>query len=1117
MKFLRDTPSDEDFFGSHSLVAEAIADVICSPDDINIVGLLGSWGSGKSTVVRQVEKSLCRKAETVKTHVFTYDAWLHQNDPPRRAFLEALIGDLAAGSLLKEADWDPRLADLTGRSEETRTTTTRQLSTTGKWIFASLALVPAGLGLIDFDLLKEVFGASPSPWPRWVFALSLALACAPLLVVASFYFAWRPWCASMNGAGLLKAMRTWSFWREHNEAHKNESILSLLTNQSVEISENKTRISPEPTAIEFRSVFREVLKSLLKKDTRIVIVIDNLDRLAEADAMQLWATIRSLFLGRQTGLPEEPSLRPPAIILPIDEGAIERMFSRDHSEQADELAAAFIDKTFDVVFHVNEPVMSDWRSFLEAKLGEAFSGALSDEDVYWVTRFVEAHFNKPGNSERITPRKLIKLINAVSALVAQWSGTIEFTVIAFFVLHRSELEEDVVSFVRKDHDVASVVGDWKRQVVALHFGVPPEKAFQVLLHDPLRSAISELNREEFNRLIQVDGAWSILEDIVSDPPSGTKADKVASRFVANAVILISSSASGSEIPAKRALEILSRLWLDSDDIGALRTDLPDVVSCLGANLPDDLTSTFLSVSMQKLGASLNGTTLDQEAASVFSKTIDALRAVADVNDMNVPSAPLTISADALFQLLGAVPMSCLRFVASDKTSSDIGTALVNALSDEDLSPLLSNAVRALTAAQTISLKDRKKVDWDAVTTAAYGVLQSQPLTHHATGPSIDILGLLHASNENARAMVAQLFDQGRFAVLLDEADHSDDVDLLGDIATLMLLRGSDFQGPSGSSWQEAMDEHEGLVACIGKALAWYRPQQRVMAAINMKPKVPAFAPVIDELTRLEVTENASSFITPSFALANLDDLSVVLGQDLTIQCLSELSKRSSFWDTLAKLPSDRAYLSAVDRLMSGRVVDQDLVLTSIRERLEGAGEEAWSQTIITGTGLFDIAHTYKAHFTRNLLQGDELKRALSSALPDLPQADSPTRTRWFSLVDLLSKNSRTTMVKMLRDRLLAGQEVTDLAGLIKVGGDLLLVTGKFADEADKTSRHVILPLLSDKDGIATLLANASFFGSIATASEPETKGALTEGIEAALSGEYLDDEVMQLRDALNFG
>ncbi|MBN8485594.1 MAG: AAA family ATPase [Sphingomonadales bacterium] len=1099
-------PAEDDFFGSHSRVAEAIADVIRNADSVNIVGLLGSWGSGKSTVVRQVGKSLKPVSGPTKTHLFTYDAWLHQNDPPRRAFLEALIGDLTMHSLVKRAEWDPRLADLTGRSEETKTTTTRQLSTTGKWIFLSLALVPIGLGFLDFDLLEKVFGGPTNDWHINVFVLGLALTAAPFLVISGFYLWWRPWAEARGGSGLLTEIRSKQFWLEHDEAHKGESILALLTNQSIETAENKTRISPEPTAIEFRSVFRDILASLAQKQTRLVIVIDNLDRLAEADAMQLWGTIRSLFLGRDEQQASDTGMRPPAIILPIDESAIQRMFAADHVEDAGELAAAFIDKTFDVAFHVNDPVMSDWRNFLENKLVEAFGGDLSQEAVYWTTRFIEERFNRRGEREKITPRKLVKLVNAMAALLSQWGDTINFVTVAFYCLRRSEVSVDIVEFLQAEHDIGTVVDEWKKQLVALHFGVQPEKAFQVLLHEPLRSAITEFDKEEFNRLMQVEGAWPILEEIVARPPFGAKGGKPESRFVANAALLICPAAISGEIAAKRAMAKLSRIWIEADELGGLRSDLPDVIGCLATELTGDLTDGFLSESMRKLGVAVNGATLDGKAEAVCSKAIRSLSSIATNRGSRLPALQLGLSSEALFGFLGEMPSGQLRHIRTDKTAAEITSAIVNGFADQSVADAIPGAMRALTSDSTITLKDKGKIDWNAVANSAGEILQNQALAHHAFMTAVDTLGILHALNERAAELVKLLFDQGRLTAFLNEADRTGKTGLIGDIATLMLLHGSDFAAPNGKTWSAVLEEHKDILDRFDTNLSWYRPNERIMVALKARAKVPSFAPVIDALAKLEISKAGSKFITTSYALSSLTSLSSIVGDELLDKLIMDIQARNDFWDCLRKISSDAAYLFAVNRLAVVDGIDKKLLLAEIRERLQAANQAAWAEAVSGGTKLFDVAQSHAAEFARKPLEGDSLKRALLEASSDLLAADQAMRRRWFLLTNFVSRGSRTTMMKNIRDILLAGNEVTDLPDLLDAGGDDLLTMGKFTEEADKTARHIALPLLIDDAGHQVLLSKGSFFASICSECEPETKEALLEALEAAFPGEDRDTD-----------
>src|SRR4051812_13542730 len=80
IRFIKDTAATSDFFGSHSRIARALAGVIRDQTDLKVIGLLGDWGSGKSTVVNLAELELGVDPSGIETHFFRYDAWLHQSD-----------------------------------------------------------------------------------------------------------------------------------------------------------------------------------------------------------------------------------------------------------------------------------------------------------------------------------------------------------------------------------------------------------------------------------------------------------------------------------------------------------------------------------------------------------------------------------------------------------------------------------------------------------------------------------------------------------------------------------------------------------------------------------------------------------------------------------------------------------------------------------------------------------------------------------------------------------------------------------------------------------------------------------------------------------------------------
>lgn len=86
-KFLTNQPIGKDLFKNQS--QDKIATVICTKvineTGFKIIGIDGTWGSGKSNLVHLLEKKLESSHK-----FFIYDVWGHQEDDQRKAILVEL-------------------------------------------------------------------------------------------------------------------------------------------------------------------------------------------------------------------------------------------------------------------------------------------------------------------------------------------------------------------------------------------------------------------------------------------------------------------------------------------------------------------------------------------------------------------------------------------------------------------------------------------------------------------------------------------------------------------------------------------------------------------------------------------------------------------------------------------------------------------------------------------------------------------------------------------------------------------------------------------------------------------------------------------------------------------
>ena len=93
---IQDQPSSRDLFngGGHERTAHSLSKAIVKFDNGDCaIGLDGSWGSGKSSVVEMAARKLSEKNGTGKKsyHFFTFDIWKSQGSGFRRSYLEHFI------------------------------------------------------------------------------------------------------------------------------------------------------------------------------------------------------------------------------------------------------------------------------------------------------------------------------------------------------------------------------------------------------------------------------------------------------------------------------------------------------------------------------------------------------------------------------------------------------------------------------------------------------------------------------------------------------------------------------------------------------------------------------------------------------------------------------------------------------------------------------------------------------------------------------------------------------------------------------------------------------------------------------------------------------------------
>ena len=271
-KYIDNKPIGEDQFEgkSHERISTSIAKHISDNNNLlRVIGIEGEWGSGKSNIIE-----LLRIQLKGTHHIYVYDAWGHQEDSQRRAFLEELTEELIQEKILsektiykdlsgneKEITWKEKIKFLLARKRETNKKTIPKLSIGIIIMVIILILTPI------FTLVADtLFDENTSWWKRILLPLS------PIILSVLAYL----WTSAKNKK-----------WIEISE------LFFIFQGEELEYTTLEIFSDLDPSVKEFKDWIKSISKGLSNID--LIIVYDNMDRLPPEKVKELWSSIHTFF------------------------------------------------------------------------------------------------------------------------------------------------------------------------------------------------------------------------------------------------------------------------------------------------------------------------------------------------------------------------------------------------------------------------------------------------------------------------------------------------------------------------------------------------------------------------------------------------------------------------------------------------------------------------------------------------------------------------------------------------------------------------------------------------------------------------------------------------------
>lgn len=507
-RFIDNAPCGEDLFEgkSQETIANIISEMLQNKKHSKIIGIDGGWGSGKSNLVKLVEKNLTRE----NFHFFIYDAWGHQEDLQRRSILEELTDYLCneEHKVLDSVKWRKKLKDLLAKTREVEKRTIPSLS---------IGIILSGLAIVLTPILNAVTENICNPY------LKTGIIAIPLIVLMILFgiYLRREIKIEKKADGLKKKIK--------NALSK---LFYIYQKEQKEDTTYETISEDEPSVRKFRDWMNEISDDLA--DNRLVLVFDNMDRLPKDKVQELWSSIHTFFA--------EKAYNNIHVIVPFDREHIKNAFKtedgdilekdKEKKEDTDNTPSKngnkpsgktncfgddFINKTFNVIYRVSPPIMSDWKKYFRLIWIDAFGVNNIEEDSYSEVVQIYDLLRKYD-----TPRSIIAFINEFVAIKQLVANTVPDNYIALFILGKNKITYSPIDEIIKPTYMDSLWFIYKddeslpKYIASLFYQIAPEKAIQVVFTEKLKNALNDNDQELVQKISTIPEFNHILDNAITE-------------------------------------------------------------------------------------------------------------------------------------------------------------------------------------------------------------------------------------------------------------------------------------------------------------------------------------------------------------------------------------------------------------------------------------------------------------------------------------------------------------------------------------------------------------------------------------------------------------------------
>lgn len=419
IKFLDDSPVFEDELKLHKNIANTIKRILELTKGRNkkIIGLFGSWGSGKSTVIEILKKEIGEK------NVFIFDSWSHKGDFLKRAFLLELAKSLGVEKEKYTKNNNEKNTKNNNEDEITiETVLTRKII--NKIVDSeSSSNLSVYIKILTGLLLLSIFAVSFSKIINYLFVLWIPIG----EIFKLDFFEKYKWMIEAGVYTFFLIFFIFLLWKQLT------NFINFYFLKKVNITESHTtKEDLEFTNYDYENYLKYILgKANLEENEPFIIVFDNLDRIDNESVLNTLSLIQltNEVLEKTNKLKNFKNVY---FLIPIDKERLIKTIktiiaidSNNETEQ-EKFAEDFIEKIFPYKVNIPNIEHSNWRKFFKDKIKEAFGSEITknENDIFTIIRIFEKSISK-SEKKNLTPREIKNFINSLVENYLYWENSEE--------------------------------------------------------------------------------------------------------------------------------------------------------------------------------------------------------------------------------------------------------------------------------------------------------------------------------------------------------------------------------------------------------------------------------------------------------------------------------------------------------------------------------------------------------------------------------------------------------------------------------------------------------------------------------------------------------------------